>query len=381
MDWKRKRQAVAQRLADSTTDVGEYLGLLIEEDMEHMPPGRAPLEVTPGWGPEMRPTSSGGKVATRTAGGPKHSEFGTKKKRDQTEEAEEKASPRQRRSGRDPRLKKTVQSKKERNKRLHPGKTKPVPATGGDHPGNGQKRCYTPTEEEMMTWSIKHLKEYLTRANQHAYGLRITLVRRLRRFFIQNPEKMRQFMETEDRQGAHSEPATTPARETPEEQSNQEPSELRHVGSRHACSEQGCSWHAERENGKPTKAAEGLRQREKRQRYWEDKLQRYMEYLLNNDDSEAWTTDAHWLRLPIKVKEARRATKEYERSLKRVGNTDNPEMADGKPEILECGRCGTVFIEGEDIRDNLEAHKISHCAEFTLLRIHTFWEDRNKAQK
>ena len=49
MDWKSKRPAVVWRLADSTTDVGEYLGLLIEEDMEHMPPCRAPLEVMPEW--------------------------------------------------------------------------------------------------------------------------------------------------------------------------------------------------------------------------------------------------------------------------------------------------------------------------------------------
>ena len=165
-----------------------------------------------------------------------------------------------------------------------------------------------------------------------------------------------------DPQGSQPKLATAPAREPNEEQSGQEPYEPRHD---------------EEKNGRTTKAAEGLRQRKVRQQYWEDKLLRYMEYLLNNNDTEAWTTDVHWLRLPIKVREARRATKEYEQGLKRFENTDDPVVASRKPEILECGRCGTVFIESEDLRDTLEAHKISQCAEFTLIRIQTFWESRN----
>ena len=108
-----------------------------------------------------------------------------------------------------------------------------------------------------------------------------------------------------------------------------------------------------------TKAAEGLRQRKERQQYWEDKLLQRMEYLMNKDDTEAWITDEYWLWLPNKVREARRATREYEQ---RFVGMDDPEVAGRKPEILECGRCGTVFLEGEDLLDTLETHRKSHCA-------------------
>ena len=375
MDWKSKRPAVVWRLADSTTDVGEYLGLLIEEDMEHMPPCRAPLEVMPEWNQEgnpisperqLEPTSTISEVASRGAMFPqptkleKQQRTNNRKKGGRTETGERKDSSQQKRSKRDPRLKTVAKGKGNEGKRSQTGQ--PEPVTDKNQPGDGMEGHDTPTEEEMMNWSIRRLKGYLSQADQHAYGLKITLVQRLRQFFIKNPEKMRQMMEVNDPQGSQPKLATAPAREPNEEQSGQEPYEPRHD---------------EEKNGRTTKAAEGLRQRKVRQQYWEDKLLRYMEYLLNNNDTEAWITDVHWLRLPIKVREARRATKEYEQGLKRFENTDDPVVASRKPEILECGRCGTVFIESEDLRDTLEAHKISQCAEFTLIRIQTFWESRN----
>ena len=362
MDWKSQRPAVVRRLADSTTEVGEYLRLLVEEDMEHMPPRKASFEARP----ERQPTSPKAGVMRPAA-------KGTAKK--QGERARRKTEPQDRRNGRDPRLRRAARDGKVGIKRFHPKQAEPGTTTSEDRPGEESEKEHTPTEEEMMTWSIKRLKGHLTQANQHAYGLRITLVQRLRQFFIQNPEKMRQMMETEDPQGGRPKPATMPAREPVEKQNSQELQEPSQGRSKHVGQD-----HDEKKNGRTTKAAEGLRQRRRRQQYWEGKIQRYMEYLLNNDDSEAWTTDAHWLRLPIKVKEARRATKEYEQCLKQFEDADNPGTASRKPEILECGRCGTVFIESGDIRDTLEAHKITHCAEYTLLRIHTFWEDRNCAR-
>ena len=215
-------------------------------------------------------------------------------------------------------------------------------------PENETGQPDAPMEEEMMKWSIRRLKGYLSQADLHAYGLRITLVQRLHQFFIQNPEKMRQMMNENNPKGCNPKAGPAPAEESTEGQTGQKPNK---------------PWQDEGKKDRnietTTKAAEGLRQRKERQQYWEDKLLQRMEYLMNKDDTEAWITDEYWLWLPNKVREARRATREYEQ---RFVGMDDPEVAGRKPEILECGRCGTVFLEGEDLLDTLETHRKSQCA-------------------
>ena len=100
----------------------------------------------------------------------------------------------------------------------------------------------------------------------------------------------------------------------------------------------------------------GLVQRMDIQEGWENKLVQQQKDLMTGRGVAAGSKEL-WTSLPEMVAGARQCTIEYEKRWNELRKL--PECRD-PPAVLECGRCGMIFLEEEGTLDTLETHRKSH---------------------
>ena len=258
-----------------------------------------------------------------------------------------------------------------------------------------------PSPEELQTWSIRKLKLCLARAKEHDFGLRSDMALRLHYYLVRNPEEfpiMRDMTTTDPQPLSQSLDLLWQKKEDliPKlDEGNAKHLEEEFENLRDAsCKLQMASGKLRAATGKIKdslktlkeeetalrrrkekmedkekktqrkkarrkalqQARLGLVQRMDIQEGWENKLVQQQKDLMTGRGVAAGSKEL-WTSLPEMVAGARQCTIEYEKRWNELRKL--PECRD-PPTVLECGRCGMIFLEEEGTLDTLETHRKSH---------------------